>query len=373
MSIPKKLIKSSVKIPSAKPSDTLNSALSQVKSSHDPVFIMNKGRLEGIVSASYALFKKRFPLNTKAITASKKPPRIDQSTSLHKVAEQMLSMDVYTLPIYGENETLKGIINAKDIIAHLKNELDIFKNIAMEDAIIRNANDKIRDIYTMLKKDTSSRVVIVDNKGKIEGLVTRRDIQEAFMNPPVKDKSIRTKNNRTFLIEDKDLKKFDFTLGEYMKKNVVTIAEKANISDILDKILKGKYNSVILVDRMLKPRKIATIKSLLKAVSLFQPEEKVVFTLTDHHKVLLQDEKRKVTEIALSFASKLGRSQPIDLIKSEVNAYFNKKNKITGFEFHAHVDFKDGKKLTAKVEDKVLWNAVKKAFDKVKNQLKRQR
>jgi hypothetical protein len=95
------------------------------------------------------------------------------------------------------------------------------------------------------------------------------------------------------------------------------------------------------------------------------------FLLTDHHKVLLPEEKEKINILVSKFAEKIGRSHKINFIEGEVNAYYNKKNKITGFEFHFHVNFREENKLSAMVEDKVLWNAVKKSMQKVQHQLKR--
>lgn len=371
MAVTKKLIKSAKNIPSAKLSDTLNLILAKVESSHDPVFILDKDRLEGIVSASYALFKKRLPLSTKASSALKKSPIIDEETSIQKIAKQMLSLDVYSLPVVDKKGIVKGVVHAKDLLKELLSVKDIFKDVQIDDVLVKNAHDKVRDVYKKLRSDDTSRVVIVDDKGKIEGIIARRDIQEVFMSPPAKGVSTRNKNNRTYVIDDKDLKKFDFTLGEFMKKNVVTLPDDSKPIEILEKIINGKTYSIVLVDKLSRPVKIASLKNFLKKASQLNLEERIKFMLTDHKKVLLEEEKKKIDDLVHDFASKITRSNPIELLKGEVNAYRNKQDKITGFDFHLHVSFKDGKSASTKVEDKVLWTAVKKSMDKVKNQLKR--
>lgn len=114
-----------------------------------------------------------------------------------------------------------------------------------------------------------------------------------------------------------------------------------------------------------KQKTVKTPKIVSEGKSVLQ------FSLTDHRKVLLLDEKEKINDLVTKFAEKISRSHNIDFIRGEVNAYYNKKNKITGFEFHFHVHFLEGNKLSATVEDKVLWNAVKKSMTKVRHQLKR--
>lgn len=373
MGISGKLIKSAESVPSVKPSDTLSLALSKVFSSHEPVFVVNKGKLEGIITPSYCLFKKRFPLTTKAGHALIHPPKLHQDIDLGVFAKHMLSLDTYTLPITGEYGDIVGVVKAVDILKHLKDEAEILESVIADDVLTGSMHDKIRDVYSRLKKDKTSRIVIVDEKNRTIGIVTRRDIQEAFMATPIKGKSGRTKNNRTYLIEDKDLKKFDFTLGEFMKTRVNTALMTDHMSFILEKMISGKTNSVVLVDKNEKPKKIVSIKNFLDVLSKIKPVKKINFSLTDHHKVLLKEEKVKIHELTDLFSEKIGRSKPVRLLEGEVSAYFNKKGKVTGFEYHFHVYFMDGKRVSAKVEDKVLWNAVKKSMEKVQHQLKRVR
>jgi len=164
MIIPAKLIKSAEKNPTAKPSDHLSLVLSQVQSSHEPVFIMDNGKLEGIVYASYALFKKRFPLSTKASHAMRKVPKIKQETTLFEVARHMLSMDVYVLPVFGVYGDVLGVIKALDILDYVKEDSKMFKNLEVDDIITKSAHDRVRDVYKSLKSDKSSRIVLVDEK-----------------------------------------------------------------------------------------------------------------------------------------------------------------------------------------------------------------
>lgn len=373
MRISGKLINSAESVPYVKPSNTLSLALAKTSSSHDPVFVMQRGKLEGILTPSYCLFKKRFPLTTKASHALIHPPKLSLDTDLAEVAKHMLSLDCYTLPITGEYGDIAGVVRSIDIIKNLKNEKDILKKVLPDDVFIGSSHDKIRNIYSRLKKDDTSRMVVVDEKNKVIGIITRRDVQVAFMKPPVKGKSGRTKNNRTYLIEDKDLKKFDFTLGEFMKTHVNTALITDSMGAILEKMISGKTNSVVLVDKNEKPKRIVSVRNFLKVLSKIKTAKKINFSLTDHHKVLLKDEKIKIHELSQGFSEKIGRSKPIRLLEGEVSAYFNKKGKITGFEYHFHVHFTDGKKVSAKVEDKVLWNAVKKSMEKCTSQLKRTR
>ncbi len=365
------LIKPAGEVPFVKPSDNLGSSLEKVKSSHDPVFVFKNGDLEGLLSASHALFKKRFPLKTKVGKVLVKPPKLTFENSLFDVAKHMLALNIYTLPVFDSEDKLKGIVYVSDIIKSLKNEKELLKKLEPRKVIFVNMHDKVRNVYSLLRKEKTSRMIVVDNKGKMVGIITRHDLQKVFTAPPGKGRSTRNKNNRTFVIDDKDLKKFDFPVSEYMNTNVVSLPELSDGTSIINKMETEKVNSVVLVTKRGKPKGIVSVKNFLILFANSQPVQKIKFSLTDHHKVLLKDEKEKIKELVEKFAEKIGRSKPINSMEAEVSAYYNKKNKVTGFEFHFHTFFKNGKKTSAKVEDKVLWNAVKKSMEKVQHQLKR--
>jgi len=367
------LIKPAAKIPTVKPSDELGASLEKVKSSHDPIFVFKKGNLEGLLSASHALFKKRFPLKTKVEKAMVKSPKITEENSLFDVAKHMVALKTYTLPIFDSKKKIIGVVSVSDIIKSLKNEKELLKTIKLQKVIFVSMHDKVRDVYNLLRKEKTSRVLVVDSKGKMLGLITRHDLQKVFTIPPARGRSTRNKNNRTFVIDDKDLKKFDFPVSEYMNTHVITLPDSANSASIIKKMNAENVNSIVLVTNGGKPKGIVSVKNILEALSKAKPKKMVNFSLTDHHRVLLDEEKEKIKNLAENFAEKIGRSKPVRSMKAEVSAYYNKKSKITGFEFHFHTSFKNGNKLSAQVEDKVLWNAVKKSMQKVQHQLKRAR
>ena len=90
--------------------------------------------------------------------------------------------------------------------------------------------------------------------------------------------------------------------------------------------------------------------------------------LSDKRKILDEKETKAIHELLLNFAEKFSRYIKLNLIESTINAYHNKRGKITNFEFHLQVFPVRGKAYATEVEDKVLLNAVHKAIDKIKHQ-----
>lgn len=107
------------------------------------------------------------------------------------------------------------------------------------------------------------------------------------------------------------------------------------------------------------------LKKTAKATSVIPIE------LSDRHKILDENENKAIQEILINFADKISNYLKINLIESTINAYHNKRGKITNFEFHLQVYPVRGKVYATEVEDKVLMNAVHLAINKVKHQADR--
>ncbi len=95
---------------------------------------------------------------------------------------------------------------------------------------------------------------------------------------------------------------------------------------------------------------------------------KIPIELSDRRKVLPEKDNKAVHEILIKFATKFSRYIKINLIESTIDAYRNKRGKITNFQVHIQVYPTRGKAYVAEVEDKKLMNAVHTAIKKIKHQ-----
>ncbi len=368
------LITSIKKLPTASPNDTVGSVLENVKSSHDPIFVFDGKFFLGIVSGSQSLFKKRYPKDAKAATALINPPRLSKESSIFDVARQMISTRIYTLPVFDSSDKIIGVISARALLSNIlssKNLLEVLQNqINIDKPITATIHSKIRDIYSDLRKEKTSRVIIINENGHIGGIITRRDIQQAFTAPPSKGRSNRTKNNRSFVVDDRDLKKFDFPIAEYIKIEVVTLPFNSGIKTILETINSKKINSVILSDRNNKPKGIVSIRSFLDALSRIEPEEKLGIIFSDKHKIVDSKIHKEIVELLQRLERKANKINPIGEIKVTLDASKNPKGKVIQYEVHLHINFKSGKIVDTKVVGRNLMIVIREAVEKLNNQIK---
>lgn len=370
-----KLISSPNKIPKATPKDTVGSVLENVKSSHDPVFVYDGKNFLGIVSGSQSFFKKRYPTNTKVLSALIKPPKITKNSSIFEVARQMISSKIYTLPVFDKDGNVTGVISARTILDNVASDSKIHKLIKdfieIEKPITATIHDRVRDVYSLLRKEKTSRIVIVEEgKEKIKGLVTRRDLQQVFIATPKKGRSNKTKNNRSYVIDDKDLKKFDFPIAEFVNIRVVTLPAKANIRSILNVLKTKKVNSVILVDQNFRAKGIVSLRSFLEALSKVEPQKKLPIMLSDKHKIADVRVHKTITSLLQKLEKKVDKISPIKDVKVTLDADKNPKGYVKQYDIHLHVNFKSGKIADTKVKGKELLASIREATNKVSSQIK---
>jgi len=370
----KSLITSAKKIPAAKPTDTVGSVLENVRSSHDPVFVFDGEIFLGIVSGSQSLFKKRYPKDAKAETAVINPPRLTPESSIFYAARQMISTKIYTLPVFDSNGKIIGVISARSLLSSILSSGKLMKalqnQINIDKPVTSTIHAKVRDIYSTLRREKTSRVVVTNEKGQIGGIITRRDIQQAFTAPPSKGRSSRTKNNRAFMIDDRDLKKFDFPIAEYVKVKAVTLPFISKTKAILEEINTKNINSIILSDRNNKPKGIVSIRSFIDALSKLEPEEKLSVIFSDKHKIVDSKIHEGIISLLQKLEKKVNKISPIREIKVTLDAAKNPKGMVMQYEVHLHINFKSGKIADTKVVGRNLMMTIREAVEKLNSQIK---
>ena len=370
----KNLITPIGKILTASANDTVGAVLENVKSSHEPIFVYDGKNFLGMVSGSQSFFKKRYPKDTKVSTALISPPLLSPESSIFDVANQMISTKVYTLPVFDNKGKIVGVISARSLLSSIllsSKLMNVLKNqIKVDKPTTTTIHSKIRDIYSFLRKEKTSRIVVVDEKGQIGGIITRRDIQQVFTAPPSKGRSTRAKNNRAFPIENKDLKKFDFPVAEFTKTKVVTLPFNSDIKTILEEINNKKINSIILVDRNNKPKGILSIRSFLDALSKLEPEEELNIIFADRHKIVDSKIHDDIVILLKKLEKRVNKINPIKEIKITLDASKNPKGIVVQYEVHLHINFKSGKIADTKVTGRSLMVVIREAADKLNNQLK---
>lgn len=363
-------------VPSSKPSETLGSILTRAKSSTDAIFVFDdKNNFLGIISPTHCLFKRRFPSGTKVQHGMVNPPRLTKDTTLYDIATQMLSFGVYTLPMFDSKDTIFGVITGKSIIKAVLEDKDLLtqvkKYIEIAKPVVGSARMSVGEAYSILRKEKSSRIIITDHTGKVEGILTRRDIQKAFMSPQkgTRHGNDRTRNGGSINFNEEELTRFDFPVSEFYNTNVVTIEKGATIQEIIECLVENPVNSVVVVDRVNKPIGIVSVRSILNALSGIKPIPSIPIELSDRHHLLTPQELGDVTRALNHFGKKQQKKMPIMNIECVIDeSKKNSKGKIVTYHINLFLQLVNGKNYTARVEHERLLSGIKEAIKKIQHQ-----
>ena len=357
------------------PDDQLGAALEHTKSSHDIVLVVDeKEQFLGIVTPSLAFFKKRYPNKTKVKSALVVPPHLTVSSSLYETVEHMLALGAYTLPVFNDG-SISGLVTASNILNGILTTPELLEqvkeNLEPTDPIIVGSQTKVGQAYDILKKEQGSRMIVTNEEGKIEGMVTRRDIQEVLVPPSRRKRFMKgdPTHMRTYSFDEEKLTRFDYNLTEIYTSRVVNISEKASLKEIIQKMLDEKVNSVVLVNFEYKPVKIVSVRTILLAIEKSKQNTIAPVKISDQHHILSDKDRNTIEKIDQKFIQKIQKIFPIKEFVMDIDGSKNRSGKITNFEIHTNISSPKHPDVHTRVTDKQLMKAVKASMHKIEHQL----
>ncbi|MBP9690451.1 CBS domain-containing protein [Candidatus Woesebacteria bacterium] len=291
------------------PDDTLSSAIGQLSSSHDAAFVFDSNDVfHGIVNPYYALIQSGAREgNTKVETIMYHPPKIYSHDTLERIAEMMISSKVHYLPVFDEEDEFVGITSARRLMSLMKDSVSKIR-------ISQLLQGKKRPILTILEtatiaqalqifqKDKVSKLVVVDEKNKLRGVLSYYDLLPYIIAPGNGKGQEKGQDNEKAKPFDKLL------VRNYMKKLMITMDGISPVSEAIAMMLDKKIGSVIMTDSTGSPVNILTTRDILgllksdgvtKEVKLtikhFNPAHKAVIDeFADHIREQIREDDRYV-------------------------------------------------------------------------------
>jgi len=118
------------------------------------------------------MFEVRSVMTTDVIT-------IRRDATVTEAMELLRKHNVTGLPVVNDDGTIAGIISEKDVLEFLHDIDDIpskVEDFMTRDVVTFGQEANLIDICELLLRKHFRRVPIVDNEGKLVGIVTRKDI-----------------------------------------------------------------------------------------------------------------------------------------------------------------------------------------------------
>jgi CBS domain-containing protein len=333
----------------AQVNDTVSWVISQLKSSHEAVFVFDGKKFAGLITLYHSFLKKRPIASEKVSRVLYLPPKIFLRTPLEEIGRLMIESRVYQLPVFEQNGEFKGMVSYRSLLRHMKNlpEMqnqvkDVFLLHQPIFIFLKDDIDKAR--HLMLDKKTS-RLVVLDREGKTIGILSSFDLRRLATSP--------IDSIRPFSLTPDKVSLGSRKVEEFYHPGLVSVLANQPANLVLKNILEEDVGSVLIFNHPQDkvPAGILSVRDILKyfvqSGKNITPQ-KLVFSLRvpmkDYEKNFIFDRfaslfetnrifRDKIQKIELDFAPERKRSLggPLFRIKALVTTKENNFFTVSGY------------------------------------------
>ncbi|MBW2963438.1 CBS domain-containing protein [Candidatus Woesearchaeota archaeon] len=181
--------------------ETISKLLGKLKQDHQRnVLVFDNKKCLGIVSKRSLLKSKVMAQEMKVEKIIRKVAVIDEDADVLEAAYLMFNVDTNVLPVSRKGKVF-GVLRIFDLLGQLKKYEEI-KKLKINDAKILKLKtfketERIGKIINEMNTFSTYDMPIVDEKGKLVGLVSVSDIWNKFVSPVVREKGMKTDMTKT--------------------------------------------------------------------------------------------------------------------------------------------------------------------------------
>ncbi len=231
----------------AAPDDSLASALAQMHSSHDAVFVFDQEKLLGVVSAYHVLYRASRPGSTKVKNCLFSPPKLKPETPIDQIARLMLESKIYFLPVVNDAGNFLGVVSYRRLLRLNKN-LDL--RAKPKPLVTIKERVSVAQARSLMKLSGVSRLVVVGDSGRLSGILTRYDLNGALGRPSGEKNQLIARE-----------------IKQFIRKNVVTASRRTPANQLVSLMLDKRIGSVVLIDNQYRPAGLVSVHDCLETLS----------------------------------------------------------------------------------------------------------
>lgn len=241
-----------------------------------PIVIRDENKFKVIDDKK--LITSYLPLTTKLKHISKPVSYIGLKDSILKIAKLLVENDVDYIPVV-QNGGLKGVVEEKHVLKAILNMTNESIGKIASNAICINIEDPVGKALSIMKEYHVYRIPVL-SKGKLVGIVTKKDILEKIFIPKIREtrgEKIGEKKKLTSLL-----------IRNFMKENVVTIKPTESMKNAIIKMLSNDISCLIVNNGKIR---IVTIKDILEFIA-FREVNKINIQIAGDREFLDEEDVR---------------------------------------------------------------------------------
>ncbi len=336
---------------------SLASALMKLSSSHDAAFVFEKDSLLGVINPYHSLIKKSLPSNAKIKGSLIQAPKVAVKSSIERVMHLMNQSKIHYLPVFDGKE-FKGIISARRLLKHIQSSekltLSIGKYIEQRKLHTLKDSDFLSKALTHFRAKKVSKLVVVDAKGMLAGILTYYDIIKHLADPTDRQNQLSRVGEKNPLMK-KPIKHF-------YRKDVATLSKDHTLADAAKAILDKSIGSIVVTDGH-TPLGIITTRDIFMAYTA-NPYKHIAVL---HSKGLSSSSRYVAQAFTRALDSVLRRSH--DVSKADVIVVEKKKG--TLYEAAVAISQKGRRAIALRMENRNLSLLLRDAGKKLRRLIRK--
>lgn len=202
------------------------------------VIVTNDGEYEGIITEQQ-LLQSHVEDSTKVGAMVESAPKIDRSSDIRDVARMLIEGGTKIAPVF-EHEDHWGMITADAILDAVLDNLEVLsiEQIHTDNVVTVTEDTNVGRTINLLRENGISRLPVLNENGKLTGMVTTHDIIDVA----VRDMDKPTHGDRA---GDRD-RMLDIPVYDVMQSPVQTIEIDRSVRDAVEVMLEHDYGGLVI-------------------------------------------------------------------------------------------------------------------------------
>ena len=205
---------------------------------------------------------KWHPTKAKVKDVYKTAPILELDEDLSIVAKLMFETDLRSLPVGKDKKTILGVISDITLLERIAKEEFGKKKVEdfmTKDIVTLEPSDSVAKALATMRDYAISRIPIVGENGKLEGLVTLHDLIIRFIKPRFRSQFGEVAGEK--------IPPFSMQLRDVMIKGVITVYPETTVREAISLMKEYDIDGLVIINQENVVKGVLTVKDLLLPIS----------------------------------------------------------------------------------------------------------
>ena len=202
------------------------------------------------------------PTKAKVKDVYKTAPILELDEDLSIVAKLMFETDLRSLPVGKDKKTILGVISDITLLGRIAKEEFGKKKVEdfmTKDVVTLGPSDTVAKALATMRDYAISRIPIVGENGKLEGLVTLHDLIIRFIKPRFRSQFGEVAGEK--------IPPFSMQLRDVMIKGVITVYPETMVREAISLMKEYDIDGLVIINQENVVKGVLTVKDLLLPIS----------------------------------------------------------------------------------------------------------